>query len=126
MFRDKDPDLVPNKLNAETFIDVDAKVSVSQAKYPQQMRKYIATLRCEENIIENSGDEQDPIEGEPVVPPKNEEVQHALDVLLSASIFSAELGEELRKNALSYAKLYDRVNVMKKRQATTQDFLKAF
>ena len=38
LLRDKDPDLVPNKFNAETFIDVNAEVSVSQAKYPQQMR----------------------------------------------------------------------------------------
>ena len=42
-----------------------------------------------------------------VVPSKNEEVQHFLDVLLSASMFSAELGEGLRKNVLSYAKIYD-------------------
>ena len=115
--------VVANKLNAETFIDVDAEVSVSQA-IPSTDEEILATLRSEENVIENSGDEEDPVEGEPVVPPKNEEVQHALDVLLSASMFSAELGA--RKNALSYAKLYDLVNGMKKRQTTMQDFLKAF
>ena len=86
----------------------------------------LATLRSEENVIENIGDEKDPVEGKPVVPPRNEEVHYALDVLLSASMFSAELGEELRKNALSYAKLYDHINVMTKRQTTMQEFFKAF
>ena len=134
LLRHKDPDLVPNKFNAETFIDVNAEVSVSQAipstdemyrkQYPQQMR--LATLRSEENIIENIGDEEYPVEGKPVVPPRNEDLQHALDVLLSASMISAELGEELRKNALSYTKMYDHINVMKKRQTTMQEFFKVF
>ena len=73
---------------------------------------------------------------EPVGQPKYEEIQHALDVLLSAldvllsaldvllsaldvllsaldvllsaAMFSAEFGDELRKDTLSYSKLYDR------------------
>ena len=46
------------------------------------------------------------IEIEPVVQSKYEEDQHALDVLLSGSIFSAEFGDELQKN-ISYSKLYE-------------------
>ena len=51
----------------------------------------LANFRSDENVIENSGDEEEFVEGETVVPPNNEEVQHSLDVLLSASIFSEEL-----------------------------------
>ena len=42
----------------------------------------------------------------------NTDVQNALDLLLRAVMFSDQLGEEMRKNALSYSKLYDRHHVM--------------
>ena len=46
----------------------------------------------------------------------NTDVQNALDLLLRAVMFSDQLGEEMRKNALSYSKLYDRHQFMSRKQ----------
>ena len=54
----------------------------------------------------------------------NTDVQYALDLLLRASMFSDQLGEEMRKNVFNYSKLYDRHQVMSRKQKKIVDFFK--
>ena len=116
-------DLLPSDVTAETFVGFDVDVSVTLPT-PSTDEEILQAVRSEKSISDDEDREIEVEEEATIVQPKNTDVQNALDLLLRAAMFSNQLGDEMRKNALSYSKLYDRHQVMSRKQNKIVDFFK--
>ena len=91
-------DLLPSDVTAETIVDFDVDVSV-KLPTPCTDEEILQAVISEESISDDE-DRENEVEEETIVQPKNTDVQNALDLLLRAAMFSHQLSEEMRKNAV--------------------------
>ena len=71
-------DLLPSDVTAETFVDFEVDVSVTQPT-PSTDEEILQAVRSEESISDDEDQETEVEEVKTIVQPKNTDVQNALD-----------------------------------------------